>query len=237
MIVNKKNLSFDTVFGLAEDMVYANYLRSVVAKNNEIKEVSQKAYKQGLSKKTKLSNKDLDNYYEKKSVALEKQIDNLVEDYNVILRAVLRNHRIEKENKKLKDCEISTDIDEDCVDYGHSGYYEVYKKLVDMFFSVEEFKRVMKDKTISFDKEEPISVGSLKFVSWQVARDVVFCYGLRKGYLVITDSNKFDYDNKFGRTNNVKGVAFVGRDYPIMDAEIYAKTGIKSKVKETSELE
>ena len=236
MIVNKKNLSFDAVFGLAEDMVYVKYLKEAVAKNNELNEASKKECKKGLNSSTKLSNKDLDRYFDRKKEDLSKQIENLVEDYNVVLRAVERNHRIEKENNKLNNCEISTEINEGCVDYSNSGYYGLYKKLVDKFDSVSNYKKEMQGKTIAFDKEEAFPVGGLKFVAWQVLRDVVYCYGVKNGYLVTTDVNKFDYDNKFGRSYYVKGVAFVGKDYSIEDAKVFARAGLETKVKETPEL-
>ncbi|MBO4569664.1 MAG: hypothetical protein J5689_00400 [Clostridia bacterium] len=236
MIVNNKNLSFDAVFGLAEDMVYIKYLKEAVAKNNELKEASKKEYKKGLSSQTKLSNKDLDKYFEKKKEELSKHIENLVKDYNAILRVVERKRRIEKENKELRNCEISTEINEGCIDYLNAGYYGLYKKLVDKFDSVSDYKKEMQGKTISFDKEEPYPVGGLKVVAWQVLRDVIYCYGVKNGYLVTTDSKKFDYDNEFGRSYYVKGLAFVGRDYAIEDAKVFARAGLETKVKETPEL-
>ncbi|MCR5553521.1 MAG: hypothetical protein K6F08_02130 [bacterium] len=214
MIVNKKNLSFDAVFGLAEDMVYIKYLKEAVAKNNELNEASKKECKKGLNSSTKLSNKDLDKYFEKKKEDLEKQIEDLIKYYNGYFRAVTIGY----------------------YDVKHPGYFELYKKLVSKFYRVNGYKEEMQGKTISFDKEEPYPVGGLKVVAWQVLRDVIYCYGVKNGYLVITDSDKFNYEDNFGHADVVKGVAFVGIDYPMKDAKVFARAGLEKKIKETPEL-
>jgi|GEM_PF-6725215 len=228
----KSSGTFDHIWGLASDIEFAQYLKDQTAgqMNDEL---------EYMMKKSKLSVRELDRHIEKKSREIIKNIDSYIDYANGV---------------KYSDSEGWFNDGYGC------GYIKLYEDLVNSYLRLSlnklplwrEIPNKYTDPELAYgiNGEDSTSRKYQDYKTWMRLADIMFVYGIAKGYIKLTkpyderllsgltreqfaqiaDEERNETRSNFGKTNFsiINGwIEFYGREYGEKERQQILRGGVK----------